>query len=105
MTCLYSQADDQSRCKEEVERLGRDVSTQSLLNGGTHAQYVNTLTCQVNDDLQYIVKSTRFENADLLKNVDIFKQLMMIDVMPEIFQLTVCCKTAYFCKTEYENRM
>ena len=85
MTCLYSQADDQSRCKEEVERLGRDVSTQSLLNGGTHAQYVNTPTCQVNDDLQYIVKSTRFE---------------MIDVMPEIFQITVCCKTAYFCKTE-----
>ena len=35
------------RCKNEVERLRDEVLKQSLDNGGSDSQYVNTPSCQV----------------------------------------------------------
>ena len=35
------------RCKQEVERLRKDVLKQSLKDGGKDSQYVNTPSCQV----------------------------------------------------------
>ena len=48
MTCLYSQTDTDSRCKQEVERLRVEMMMQSISDGGSYSQYVNTPTCQVN---------------------------------------------------------
>jgi len=46
MTCMYTLSDINSRCKQEVERLRKDVLKQSLKDGGKDSQYVNTPSCQ-----------------------------------------------------------
>ena len=37
------------RCKNEVERLRSEVLKQSLQDGGSDSQYVNTPSCQVEE--------------------------------------------------------
>ena len=40
-----------------------------------------------------------------IKNIDLYHKIYISisGVFAEFFQITVCCKTAYFFKTEYEN--
>jgi len=63
MTCLYSQTDTDSRCKHEVERLREDIMRQSISNGGSYSQYVNTPTCQ---DASWAERYFGFENYQKL---------------------------------------
>merc|ERR1712227_36270 len=46
MSCMYTEADADSECREEVTKLRSELLNQSVLNGGENAQYVNTPSCQ-----------------------------------------------------------